>query len=228
MSQVLGPNDPFETYQRPSGSNPLGIVGFILAFCLSPIGLIISLIALAKQPRGFAIAGVIIGLLGSGVWACAIWGYSMFGKFATQVVELSTEYKTIDESITVYQAANNGNLPPDLAALQLPGHEDVDPWNTPYKYEPSADGKTWTLTTAGIDAAFGTADDATFSSGMSESEVSKQIEGMMTTYFEQKFGAPARGRRPAPAPAPTTTPAPAEPAAEPAAKEEPAPADQPE
>jgi len=228
MSQVLGPNDPFESYQRPSGSNPLGIVGFILAFCLSPIGLIISLIALTKQPRGFAIAGVIIGLLGSGVWACFGWGYAMFGKFGAQVVELGAEYKAIDESIANYQATNNGNLPPDLAALQLPGHGAIDPWNTQYKYEPGADGKTWSLTTAGIDAVFGTADDASFSSGMSESEVSEQIEGMTKTYLEQKFGAPQRTPRTPPTPAPAATPAPSEPAEEPAAKEEPAPADQPE
>src|SRR5215210_2130737 len=52
-------------YPERRPSNTLGIVGFVLAFCLPPIGLILSLAALARRPRGFAIAGVIIGLLGS-------------------------------------------------------------------------------------------------------------------------------------------------------------------
>src|SRR5688572_25362426 len=58
--------------QQASPQNGLGIAGFITSLVgwiscgvLSPIGLILSLIALGKQPRGFAIAGAIIGALGS-------------------------------------------------------------------------------------------------------------------------------------------------------------------
>ena len=59
--------------QAPPPSNGLGVAGFVLSLLgflgtcglLSPIGLILSLIALRKQPRGLAIAGVIIGAVGS-------------------------------------------------------------------------------------------------------------------------------------------------------------------
>jgi hypothetical protein len=54
-------------HQQPS--NGIGVAGFIcsligLVFCGVPgiIGLILSLIGLAKEPRGFAIAGVVISL----------------------------------------------------------------------------------------------------------------------------------------------------------------------
>ena len=54
-------------------SNGLAIAGFVCSllglftgFLLSPIGLILSLVALGRPGgRGFAVAGVVIGLLGS-------------------------------------------------------------------------------------------------------------------------------------------------------------------
>lgn len=56
-------------------SNSMGLAGFIISLVgwvscgvLCPIGLVLSLIGLRKQPRGFAVAGVILGGLG------CIWG----------------------------------------------------------------------------------------------------------------------------------------------------------
>ena len=53
-------------------SNGLGVAGFVVSlislFCCgltSPVGLFLSLVALARPPRGFAFAGVILGGLGS-------------------------------------------------------------------------------------------------------------------------------------------------------------------
>ncbi|MEZ6194245.1 MAG: DUF4190 domain-containing protein [Planctomycetota bacterium] len=51
--------------------NPLGVVGFlfslsgVLCCVTAPIGLLLSLIALRGRPRGLAIAGVILGLIGT-------------------------------------------------------------------------------------------------------------------------------------------------------------------
>ncbi|MEM9109031.1 MAG: DUF4190 domain-containing protein, partial [Planctomycetota bacterium] len=70
------PSEPGPTqgyYYQPPPTNALGIAGFVVSLsgmivCLgliSPIGLVLSLIALAKSPRGYAVAGSIIGLLGS-------------------------------------------------------------------------------------------------------------------------------------------------------------------
>lgn len=58
-------------YQGQPAENPgrtLGIVGFILAILIAPVGLIISIIAYVKSRKarmgnGFALAGIIIGAL---------------------------------------------------------------------------------------------------------------------------------------------------------------------
>ncbi|HMN95116.1 MAG TPA: hypothetical protein PKC43_02005 [Phycisphaerales bacterium] len=54
------------------GSNALGTAGFVVALLglftggvLSPIGMILSLFALGREPRGLAIAGAILGFIGS-------------------------------------------------------------------------------------------------------------------------------------------------------------------
>jgi hypothetical protein len=57
----------------PSGPVPgktLGIVGFVLAFLASPIGLIVSIVAMVQSRKagvknGFALAGIIIGIIGT-------------------------------------------------------------------------------------------------------------------------------------------------------------------
>ncbi|BBE21659.1 hypothetical protein MN0502_05420 [Arthrobacter sp. MN05-02] len=58
-------------YQGQPAENPgrtLGIVGFILAILIAPVGLIISIVAFVKSRKarmgnGFALAGIIIGAL---------------------------------------------------------------------------------------------------------------------------------------------------------------------
>lgn len=57
----------------PSGPVPgktLGIVGLVLAFLASPIGLILSIVAMVQSRKagaknGFALAGIIIGIIGT-------------------------------------------------------------------------------------------------------------------------------------------------------------------
>src|SRR5438105_4112972 len=75
-------------------TNGLGIAGFIISLLaiptlglLSPVALLLSLIALLRRPRGFAFAGFIIGLLGTAFIAAIItifgWGILkaiQFGK----------------------------------------------------------------------------------------------------------------------------------------------------
>jgi hypothetical protein len=62
-------------YGGPASTGPvpgktLGIVGFVLAFLASPIGLIISIVAMVQSRKagvknGFALAGIIIGIIGT-------------------------------------------------------------------------------------------------------------------------------------------------------------------
>ncbi|MEL6740360.1 MAG: DUF4190 domain-containing protein [Planctomycetota bacterium] len=67
-------------------SNGLGTAGFVTSIVgwvtcgvLCPVGLLMSLVALGKQPRGFAIAGAIIGGLGSGFLFLA--GFAIIAGF---------------------------------------------------------------------------------------------------------------------------------------------------
>ncbi|RJT97471.1 DUF4190 domain-containing protein [Arthrobacter frigidicola] len=60
------------TVQRSSGGRALSITGLVLAFLISPVGLIISIIAMVKTRRsgtgnGLALAGIIVGLLGTAI-----------------------------------------------------------------------------------------------------------------------------------------------------------------
>src|SRR5690606_10490150 len=64
--------EPALTPRPPADSNGMGVAGFLISLVgmcsggvLSPIGLILSLIAVGREPRGFAIAGIVLGALGS-------------------------------------------------------------------------------------------------------------------------------------------------------------------
>ncbi len=58
--------------QRSSGRRTLSITGLVLAFLISPVGLVISIVAMVKARRsgagnGLALAGIIVGLLGTAI-----------------------------------------------------------------------------------------------------------------------------------------------------------------
>lgn len=191
--------------QQPS-SNTLGIVGFVLAFCVSPLGLLISLVALAKPPRGFAIAGTVIGLLGTIAWvlvgmAMFVGGGAMFKGFG-----LGMDYSVVESQLKSYATSHNGEFPTDLATAGVPEGGRKDPWDREYKFERAEDGKSWTLTSASFDGQFGTPDDVVFRNGMTQRDVSDAIGKMMEAHFKNVGSAPAPAT---PAPA-ESTPAPAE------------------
>lgn len=164
------PQEPART------SNPLGVVGFVLAFCLPPIGFLLSLIAVCMRPRGFAIAGLIVSLLTSSIAGVLVYGgyYYVWPalKATTEVVGDST---TIIQAIKTYQRNNGDALPPNLSALGLTGDTLLDPWGTPYLYEVGADGKSWTLKVAGPDGEFDDKETATITSGMEPEDIGNTV-----------------------------------------------------
>lgn len=189
-------------------SNPMGVVGFILSLtvCLSPIGLIVSLLALTKRPKGFAVAGVIIGLLASLVLGGLIYaGRSAYPLFKAGT-ELALDYKQVSTDVADYQAANNGTLPVDLAAAGVTGDALVDPWGQAYQLRVLPDGSDWRLESPGIDMQWGTKDDVSLKSGMTDNQMGEEIGKMFQAHYNPNYQPPT----PAPAPAPAPSEAPAE------------------
>lgn len=81
--------------------NGVGLAGFVVSIIgllscgsLSIIGLLISLCGLVKQPRGMAIAGTIIGALGSAFFA--LWGMAIVTTLIgfNRAVDASTKERT--------------------------------------------------------------------------------------------------------------------------------------
>ena len=169
--------------QRKAESNGLGLAGFVIALVglcsggvLSPIGLILSLVALKDRPRGFAIAGVVIGALGS----CGILVSLVFLPFllAGMLVALGAtglalaiggnqfiaqaEMTALHDRIGEYQQSHGA---PPLLLTDLEPAPDADtltdPWGNAYVYVASPDG-TYTLRSMGEDGQNGTEDDVVF------------------------------------------------------------------
>ncbi|MEL7472030.1 MAG: hypothetical protein AAGK04_01830 [Planctomycetota bacterium] len=154
-------------------SNTLGLVGFILSIvgllsagCLSPLGLLLSLIGLFKEPRGFAIAGLILGLIGSagfiifglvfgtflfaGIVIAAAGGAAMLGAFG-QVSEFQS---SLDE---YYEA--NGVYPYALEEIDMDLTNLENVYGGGWAYERSEDGQSFSIDGPGPDGQRGTEDD---------------------------------------------------------------------
>ncbi|MBL8746858.1 MAG: type II secretion system protein GspG [Phycisphaerae bacterium] len=165
-------------------TNGLGIAGFVISLVglcvgglLSPVGLVLSLIALGKQPRGFAVAGVIIGAIGScgiifalvalplalaviiGI-AAAVGLTAIAGPQAEAYVEMFVVATNIEES--AQRAA--GTLPATIAegAPKLNTSQVTDPWGHPYVYELTQEGHTFRLYSKGPDGIAATPDDVRY------------------------------------------------------------------
>lgn len=202
-------------YESPGrGGNTLGVVGFALAFCVSPLGLLLSVIALRKQPRGFAIAGSVIGLVGTAVWAILAITAVVSAPFLAKIPELSQDYVAIDRAVEDHKSKNNAALPADLAAAGVTGDTATDPFGQPYMLKPSADGASWSLALSGPDNTFGTSDDQSLAGGLDQGKLPNAIGQVIQAYIQASLG-----KKPAPTTAPSTpaaAPAPAEPEAKPA------------
>jgi hypothetical protein len=161
-------------------TNGLGVAGFILSLLglftagtLSLIGVILSLVALGRQPRGFAIAGIVIGLLGLCGWFVAIvllgvgaailavLGISMLAD--AEKFEISKDMLTMAVAVKRYEKESR-YLPADLSVLDLPLAVRTDPWGQAYRYhfDDSLPAK-FDIVSTGEDTRLGTPDDVRFS-----------------------------------------------------------------
>lgn len=144
-----------------SQTNGLGIAGFVVSLVgiftcvLCPVGLILSLIALKNQPKGFAIAGTVIGGIGT----------LLVGAFAVVLVSTPEIVDGIKTGFTIAQAharieenrGEGGALPSEEEGNRLI-EEFEDAWGSPLRYELQGEDR-YVIRSAGPDGEFGTEDD---------------------------------------------------------------------
>jgi len=161
-----------ESYPPPppplrSQTNGLGIGGFVVSLVgiltcgvISPIALILSLLALKKQPRGLAIAGTVIG----GVGTLLVAGIAVAWVTIPEIKQVFQTSIAMAEAHTIIESnrGENDALPSDEEGNRL--IEDIeDGWGNPLQYE--LDGETFIVRSAGPDGEFDTADDIPPSGG---------------------------------------------------------------
>jgi hypothetical protein len=167
-------------------SNGLGVAGFFIALIglfiptgiIALLGLLISLAALGRPPRGFAAMGVVIGLLGTVVWL-AITGVVVVGGLAAgvvavlavaamfimtqpEIIEVTSDMFNVTIAAVEYEE-KNGNLPDDIAVLGLGATTLTDPWGNPYRYRLANEELGFDVMSNGADGLVGTNDDMALS-----------------------------------------------------------------
>src|SRR4051794_22552278 len=98
-------------------TNGLGIAAFIISLLaiptlglLSPIALLLSMIALLRRPRGFAFAGFVLGLLGTAFIAAVFtifgWGLLKAAQFGKPYFVTMTAVDNAHKKIDIFQATH--------------------------------------------------------------------------------------------------------------------------
>lgn len=183
-------NTNFDEPIRPerAPTNVLGIVGFVLAFCLPPIGFLLSLIAVMKPPRGFAIAGLIVSTILSIFLALTVIGLAAIGKPIWTIFEYIQDTSQIVQAANAYGSAN-GAAPADLNALSLPQATTIDPWGQPWRLTPGS-GTAWTLESSGFDQTWGTSDDIRIESSMNSDRITEAWSDSLRAHLESQRTTP--------------------------------------
>jgi hypothetical protein len=168
---------------RAPGTNAMGVAGFVCSLVgliftlgiLCPVGLILSLIGLGRKPRGFAVAGVVLGLIGTcgGLLLLLVGGAAILAALGIaaatialsepEKMEITTDMANMALSIKAYERQNR-SLPATLDELDVRPTIRTDPWGNAYEYHLLDEPPGFDLVSAGKDQTFGTIDDARFTS----------------------------------------------------------------
>ena len=187
MSQQVAPT-PYPQYVMVpmTDGNGLGLAGFFIALfglfiptgIIALLGLLVSLVALGKAPRGFAGMGVLIGLFGTVVWI-AITGVALLGALAIgvsavlagsiafvllqpEIIEVTSDMVNVTIAALEYEDKHDA-LPDDLDALDLSLSTRTDPWGNAYRYIIVDDDPGFDIVSSGSDGIMGTDDDLVLS-----------------------------------------------------------------
>ena len=166
MTAQISPERGYE----PPEQNGLGIaafvvslVGLISAGILSPVAAIMGAIALRREPKGFAIAGLIIGVFGS-LWICLVAALFFGGMgVAITAMVMSLVYAQIEDGLNELTSASgvigqwrldhDGQLPTSqqgTLALQSAGFSGSYQWGDEDDFTieliiDNGDGDPWTF-----------------------------------------------------------------------------------
>lgn len=145
-------------------SNTLGLAGFIVSLVgwvtcgvLCPVGALLSLIALGKRPRGFAVAGLIVGILGSAF--LLFFGLAMMAAILLPAFGAARETATmLKADVTILSIYDNtGALPSDAdAAQELNAQQGLTDDEIRYQ---KLSATTYQFIQPGFDDTYGTDDD---------------------------------------------------------------------
>ncbi len=171
---------------RPAPVNTTGFVGMILSLIglltcgiLSPIGLLISLFGLSREPRGSAVLGVVLGLIGS-AWIAFV-GYATVTGIIVAKETIETVIETTETTASLSMGADridqyrteNGRIPDAVTGNEIVDDID-DSWGNSILYAVE-EKERYVLRSAGPDGQFHTGDDIT--SSMADFQNQRQRRG---------------------------------------------------
>lgn len=154
-------------------SNRMAIAGFacaalglLLCCCfppaivLCPIGLVLSFIGLFRRPRGFAVFGVILGLIGSTCGLALVLAVLAVSSVAAFIGGPDTikDMAMIGYAVERYEDAH-GTYPRTIGDLHLSEDTTTDAWGHPYVYEYDTERGRIRIFCVGRDGQVGTIDD---------------------------------------------------------------------
>jgi hypothetical protein len=166
--------------------NGLGVAGFFIALIglfiptgiVALLGLLISLAALGRPPRGFAAMGVVIGLFGTVLWL-AITGLVVVGGLAggaiailavaamfvmtqPEIIEVTSDMFNVTIAAVEYEE-QHGQFPDEISDMGLGVTTLTDPWGNPYRYRLANHDPGFDVMSNGADGMAGTDDDMALS-----------------------------------------------------------------
>lgn len=148
--------------QPVNQTNGLGIAGLVVSILgiltcglISPLGLLLSLIAMLKRPRGLAIAGTVVGLVGTGI-LFLVGGSIVAGfMFAGKAIETAAKIEQAKQIIAAYHT-ENGSYPDGIEGNKLIDGINDD-WGNALRYD--GDEQSYTIRSASFDGKMDTPDD---------------------------------------------------------------------
>jgi hypothetical protein len=156
---------------RVRSENGFGVAGFIISVLaiitcglLSPIGLLVSLFGLFRRPRGFAIAGTVLGLLGTVIVGSVVAMMVLAANETHAVVESQRTHAMTSTAIARAEQAlsaeinRKNKLPEGIEGNKIVVKHN-DAWGQALRYD--RHGDEYLIRSAGADREFETSDDIT-------------------------------------------------------------------